>query len=262
MKTVALLFTLSVTAAFQFWLSAAFAVDRKAPPVPASPAIATFNSLRGTIFCNVQLVSGTPETGMAIHVFNTSDLNNIGDKWNTCPPEIWSKVSAKALKDQYDVAAVFKNGPNGWTMDAVTLPAGPIVSFDGLDTRWWTTTKLPKGISFETKDGAELSYKPFPSPRTSTITYQADMPVFIIQDTDGTPWVMQSFSRLINSSLTYDSLQDLGARLTLPKGWKYRVTVLTKDLQIKAPQGFNWIILDEFWNNYCACKDGACNFQP
>ena len=74
--------------------------------------------------------------------------------------------------------------------------------------------------------------------------------------------MMQSFSRLIDPLLTYGSLQDLGAKLTLPKGWKYRVTVLQKDIQIKAPQDFNWIIPDEFWNTYGACKDGACNVQP
>jgi hypothetical protein len=139
---------------------------------------------------------------------------------------------------------------------------GPVVSFNGLETRWWTTTKLPKGISFDEGASRDLGYKPVPSRCSSTFTYQAGKPAFILEDADGTPWVMQSFSRLIDPSLTYDRLQDLGTKLTLPQGWKYRVTVLSQDLQIKAPQGYNWIILDEFWNNYVACKGGACNFQP
>jgi len=253
---------LLVTLAIATTVSATRAADREPVPVPASTASATLDFLRGVIFCNVQLVGGTPEAGLAIHVFNTSGLNNSDDRLNTCPPERWAKVSANALKAQYDVMAVLKNGPHGWTMDAVTLPAGPVVSLNGLETRWWTMTKLPKGISFDEGPSRDLGYKPVPSRRSSTFTYQAGKPAFIIEDADGTPWVMQSFSRLIDPSLTYDSLQDLGRKLTLPKGWKYRVTVLSQDLQIKAPPGYNWIILDEFWNNYVACKEGACNFQP
>ena len=36
--------------------------------------------------------------------------------------------------------------------------------------------------------------------------------------------------------MTYDPLKNLGAKLKLPSGWKYRVTVLQKDLRISTPQ--------------------------
>jgi hypothetical protein len=33
---------------------------------------------------------------------------------------------------------------------------------------------------------------------------------------------MQAWSQIIDASLTYDALKDLGAKLKLPPGWKYR----------------------------------------
>ena len=34
--------------------------------------------------------------------------------------------------------------------------------------------------------------------------------------------------------MTYDPLKNLGAKLKLPSGWKYRVTVLQKDLPLRV----------------------------
>ena len=73
---------------------------------------------------------------------------------------------------------------------------------------------------------------------------------------------MQAWGQLVDKSITYDSLKDLGAKLKPPAGWKFRVAVLDEDLVISTPKGYHWIVQDELQNTYDACKEGACNFKP
>jgi hypothetical protein len=105
-------------------------------------------------------------------------------------------------------------------------------------------------------------YKPLQSHRQSTMHFDKGKPVFIIDDAEGTPWVMQAFGQLVDPNLTYDGLKDICSRLKLPAGWKYRVVTLDKDLTISTPQGYNWIVQDDLQNTYDACKEGACNYKP
>jgi hypothetical protein len=233
--------------------------DRKPVPVPSAPADMTFASLRGVQYCEIWLLVGSPETGITGHYFNTSNLNNAANKMDTCPPAIWDKVNAEALKDEYNTFTVFKNGPRGWTMDSVRIPVGPVETFDGLQTRWWGKGVLPKGVNF--KDGLE-AYKSLKSHRESTFTFQKGKPVFILDDAEGTPWVMQAFGKRKDPTLTYEALEKLGEKLKPAAGWKYRVVVLDNELVLSTPEGYNWIVQDELGNTYDACKEGACNFKP
>jgi len=220
----------------------------------------TFDAVRAVQYCEVWLFKGTPDTGIAGVYFNTSALNNSANRMDTCPASMWDKVTVKSVEDGYNVTAAYRNGPRGWTMDSISIPVGPIVSFDGLETRWWGEGRLPKGATLK---GAHMEpYKSLESHRKSSFTFQKGKPVFILQDPEGTPWVMQAFGKIVDPSLTYDSLKNLGEKLKPPAGWKYRVAVLDKDLIISTPQGYNWIVQDELQNTYDACKEGACSFQP
>jgi hypothetical protein len=237
----------------------ALAAERNPVRVPTAPKEMTFKALRGVQYCELWFIAGTPETGITGDYYNTSSLNNSADKMNTCPSNLWAQVSAKKLKAEYDVTTIFKNGPRGWTMDTVTIPVGPVQTFEGLKARWWGRGVLPKGAKF--KSGV-APYQPLKSHRKSTFTFLKGKPVFILEDPEGTPWVMQAFSKIIDPTLTYDSLKNLGAKLKLPPGWKYRVAVLDKDLVISTPQGYNWIVQDNLQNTYDACKGGASNYKP
>ncbi len=238
----------------------ALAADRKPVPIPTTPKELKYNSLRGVIYCEVWLFKGTPETGVAGVYYNTSDFNNSADKKNTCPASMWDKITVPSLMSQYDVLAAFKNGPRGWTMDWIKLPVGPVVEFDGLKTRWMGQGELPKGATL--KEAHMEPYKPLQSHRKSTMTFDKGKPVFILEDPEGTPWVMQAFGQIVDPTLTYDTLKDLGNKLKPPAGWKFRVAVLEKELTISTPQGYNWIVQDELQNTYDACKEGACNMKP
>jgi hypothetical protein len=100
------------------------------------------------------------------------------------------------------------------------------------------------------------------SHRKSSFTFQAGKPVFIIDDPQGTSWVMQAFSQIVDPSSTYDTLKDLAGKLKPPKGWKFRVATPDKELTVSTPKGYNWIVQDDLGNTYDACKEAACNYQP
>jgi hypothetical protein len=229
-------------------------------PIPASPADMTYNGLRGVIYCEVWLFRHTPEGQIAGVYYNTSALNNAADPMNTCPAAMWDRVTVPSLQAQFDVLAAYRNGPRGWTMDSITIPVGPVVAFDGLETRWMGEGRLPQGVSLA---AAHMQpYSPLQSHRRSSFTFRAGQPVFILDDLQGTPWVMQAYGQLVDTTLTYATLPSLAQKLRPPPGWRFRVQVIDRDLTVSTPQGYNWIVQDELQNTYDACKEGACTFQP
>lgn len=240
--------------------TAAVAKERMPIPAPKAPEMMAYEGLRGVQYCEVWLFTGKPETGIAGVYFNTSNLNNAADKMDTCPASMWDKVTVEGLEKTYDVLAAYKNGPRGWTMDKILIPVGPVTAFEGLETRWMGEGRLPEGMSL--KVAHMTPYAPLKSHRKSTFTYEKGKPLFILEDPEGTPWVMQAFGKIVDPSLTYDGLKDLANKLKPPKGWKYRVATLDQDLIISTPEGYNWIVQDELQNTYDACKEGACNEKP
>jgi hypothetical protein len=212
-------------------------------------------------YCEVFLIGGTifPRNLQAAF-YNTTDLNNAGNPRDTCPPDVWRKVDAEELKNQYHVWGVFKNGPRGWTMDWIELPAGPVRSFDGLQAQWLGEVQLPKDVELGKKGSS--AYKPTDVHRKSVMTFEKGKPVFILDDPQGTPWVMQASSAIVDPNLTYDQLGTLGDKLKPAPGWKFRVSVLDRDLTIKAVDGIAHIVQDELENTYDQCFADACTYRP
>lgn len=238
----------------------ALAADRAPIPTPSAPEMMTFAGQRDVQYCEVWLFTGTPETGIWGTYYNTSELNNSADKMNTCPAEVWDKVTVDGLKATWDVIGAYKNGPRNWTFDSVAIPVGPVDTFEGIEARWWGAGELPKGVDL--KVAHMTPYQELKSHRKSTFTFKAGEPLFILDDPDGTPWVMQAYSKILYPNLTYADLSDMASKLKPPAGWKYRVATPEQDLIISTPEGYNWIVQDELQNTYDACKEGACNIQP
>jgi hypothetical protein len=234
--------------------------ETKPIPIPKHPVEKTYTGQRGVIYCEVWLFYATKDNQVAGVYFNTSDLNNSANKDGHRPASIWDKITVPKLEAQYDVLAAYKNGPRGWTFDNLRLPVGPVETFDGLETRWMGQGLIPKGVALT--EAHMTPYQPLQSHRKSEFSFEKGKPVFILEDPEGTPWVMQAFGQIIDKSLTYDTLNDLGAKLNPPAGWKFRVAVLDKELTFSTPQGYAWIMQDELQNTYDACKEGACNFKP
>lgn len=239
--------------------------SKSVPNDSPEAVVKQFNNLRGMRYCEVFLIGGTvfPKDLQAAF-YNTSDLNNSVNSRDTCPADIWAKVDPETLKKKYDVWGVFKNGPRGWAMDWIELPSGPVRSFDGLQARWFGQVELPKDMDVNKK--GSTAYKPTTVHRKSLMTFEKGKPVFILDDPQGIPWVMQAYSDQVDPNLTYEQLQQLGDKLRPAPGWKFRVAVLDRDLTIKAVNGVAHIVQDDLENTYDQCFEEsgqiACTYKP
>lgn len=217
-----------------------------------------FDNLRAMRYCEVFLIGGDAVTkDLNANFYNTTDLNNAANPRDTCPTAMWAKVDAEALKKQYDVLGVFKNGPRGWTPDWIELPTGTERDFNGLKARWMGNVQLPKEFG-----KGSVAYNPTTVSRKSKMGFVKGQPVFIVESPDGMPWVMQAWSNIVDPKLTYADLQNLGSKLKLAPGWKFRVKVLDQDLMILAVNGKARIVQDDLENTYDACFETACSYKP
>ena len=238
----------------------AIGADKKPPDYAASSNVKRFDQLRGMRYCEVFLIGADLSTeSLYADFFNTTDLNNTSDPQDTCPASMWAKVNPKPLARQHGVLSVFKNGPRGWVMDWIELPAGEIQTFDGLQARWMGHVELPKGIDLSKKGSS--AYRPTQVHRKSVMTFEKGKPVFILDDPSGMPWVMQAYSDIVDPNLKYDDLTRLGDKLKLAPGWKFRTKVLDQDLTIRAVNGVARIVQDDLENTYDACFEMACTYK-
>jgi hypothetical protein len=237
-----------------------------AKPVPddgKNAKMMRFDNLYNYRYCEVFLIGGNPLTkDLAAGVYNTTGLNNAANPDDSCPAGMWAKVDPEALKKQYDVLGVFKNGPRFWMYDWIELPVGTQRDLDGLQARWMAHVQLPKDFG---KTGSTF-YKPTTVERKSNQGYKKGATIFILDDPDGTPWIMQAYSLIVAPNLTVEDLKTLDKKLKLPPGWKYRVKVLDQDLEIGAINGVARIVQDDLEGTYNACfetdNQKNCTYKP
>ncbi|WP_148705483.1 hypothetical protein [Methanosarcina siciliae] len=203
-------------------------------------------------YCEIFLMCGDAGSG----VYNTTDLNNEKNPKDTCPDSIMVNFSTEAVKKQYDVPGVSLNPPRYFLLDSVDIPTGTKVrDFSGLKARWMANLQAG-AIS-----GGQ-PYIPATIERKSTWFFEKNKPVFILDDPEGTSWVMKSYTDFVDKNLKYENLETLGERLKLPSGWSYRARVLDEDLILRPFKGIARIVQDELQNTYDALDEGTCNYQP
>ena len=85
--------------------------------------------------------------------------------------------------------------------------------------------------------------------RDNTWRFRAGRRVHELIDTEGHVYIMQAFARIVDEALTYDDLEELGDRLNLPEGWRYRVRTLEENLDVQAVETAT-VLQDELRNTY------------
>ena len=110
------------------------------------------------------------------------------------------------------------------------------------------------------------TYKNIIVHRKFTQGYAKGQTVFILDASDGTTWVMQASSRIVDKNLSYEDLKTLNTKLKLPPGWKYRAKVLDEDLGVSAIDGLAHVLQDDLENTYNSCFDANgqknCTYKP
>ena len=236
----------------------------KAPSDADIAKMTRLDNINNYRYCEIWLIGGDAVTKDFLgSVFNTTELNGAtAANKDSCPEAMWDKVDTEALKKQYHVLAVFKNGPRYWMYDWAELPMGPVRPFNDVQARWVNTVALPPDFG---KSGSTF-YKDITVHRKSKQGYAKGQNVFILDAPDGTTWVMQASSRIVDKNLSYDDLKTLDKKLKLPPGWTYRFKVLDQDLGVSAIDGLAHVLQDDLENTFNSCFEANgqknCTFKP
>ncbi len=98
--------------------------------------------------------------------------------------------------------------------------------------------------------------------RTSIEGFKKGSTVYLLDDAKGRTWVMVSYTNKYVPDLTIDKLNSLGDVLKLPQGWKFRSTVLSKELVLEPKGGSAGVTQDDRQNVYDLTGPGQSNFVP
>ncbi|MBW0012860.1 hypothetical protein [Mycobacterium sp.] len=182
------------------------------------------------------VISG--EAGPQATVYNSFPLND-------CPAELWSKLDPQAIAAENGAAAALLNGPRYWLMNSIEKQQqGPRITknFGGIEMIQQATVLL-----------SSMNPAPYTMNKVSRHTvfvFNAGEEIYELQDPHGHRWVMQTWSQVVDPSLSRADLPKLGDRLKLPDGWSYQPRVLTEELRIDTTSRAAQVTQDDLSNSY------------
>jgi hypothetical protein len=207
---------------------------------------------RGKAFYEILFMYRESNGGGIGNYFNS--LGNTFDASNKVMDSRFRALNAETLKKKYGSDGVFFNGPRRFVANGFTA-----LAFDGCRKRVIGTIPFNLYGTFEVPSfnkfvsGPPVAYKVLVSKRTNTFIFKAGEQVHELITPKGDVYTMFSLSLKADPDNTIENLPSLGKRLTLPKGWKYRVRTLGKDMILSSSYNAtppNSIVLDQFENNY------------
>ena len=199
------------------------------------------SNLRNQRYCEV-LYGKRNFLKLEVKVFNTQGLN-------LCPEERWQALSKEAIAKQFDASLVVLNGPRYWMMDEIQA-AGTTVnhvkaSFGGIEMNLRASVEV--GLLKQIL--GDKRFTPNQINRTTNFVYKAGSLIYELISPAGEIYVMQSYSQIVNPSLSMKDLDVLGNQLKLPAGWQYQSRVLEQDLSLVA-NGVAYVLQDNLSNSY------------
>ncbi|MEO1418709.1 MAG: haloalkane dehalogenase [Bacteroidota bacterium] len=167
--------------------------------------------------------------------------------FNDCPEDEWYMINEEDLKTQLGAEEIYMNGPRHWLVNQTTTSGSGGSSSPGKIATFGTLQmQMRAQISGVIDEGL---YAENQVERSTTYVFQAGNEVYKLINPQGDEYIMQSYSRKVNSNLTIDDLASLGSTLNLPAGWTYQAEVLSADLVLVA-DGIAFVIQDELENSY------------
>jgi len=220
-----------------------------------------FEGLMGSRYTEILLVFGDAVTkDFTAGVYNTVGLNgaNPAGGGDSCPAAILDKIDMKKVKEDNGALSAIKNGPRLWTVDHIGAKVGTERDFQGLKARWVMWFPIPEAI----REGKDLSYQVMTANRDTSMSIDKGSRAYILDDPQGNSWVMKSASLIKDPNQKFEDLKDLGSRLKLPPGWKFRSLILEQDLVFMTDNGKTHITQDELGNTYDRVGGPYSNYKP
>ena len=217
------------------------------PPTARPPGTLTndqgwprVEGLRSKRYCEV-LLATVVDGRLNAAVWNSFGLND-------CPDAAWKALDATAIKTERRVLAALLNGPRYWLMDAIEKKPGAgerkTTTFGTLEMFLAATVDLgpvPPNLA---------PYSEHRVARETVFEYSKGAEIYELTAADGRVFVMQSYSRQSDASLSESDLPGLAGRLTLPTGWTFRTRKLDSTLRVLTPASEAVVIQDDLSNTY------------
>jgi hypothetical protein len=236
-------------------------VVANAPKDDAQLSELKFEGLMGSRYTEILLVFGNALTRTYVAgVYNSAGLNgaNPAGGGDSSPAAILDKIDMKKVKEDNGALSTVKNGPRLWTVDHVGGKFGKERDFQDLKARWVMWFPIPDAI----REGKDLSYAVMHAHRDTSMGINKGSRAYILDDPEGNSWVMKSASLIKDPNQKFEDLKDLGLRLKLPRGWKFRSPILEQDLVFMTDNGKTMITQDEIGNTYDRVGGPYSNFKP
>ena len=210
-------------------------------------------NMRGSAFYEILFMTRDAKGPGGIGNFYNS-LGNSFDVSNEAMDARFLALDAKKLNKEYGSNGVRFNGPRRFVANSLSA-----IAFDGCKKRvigsipffLYGTFEAPSFDAFVS--GKEVPYHVLVSKRTNAFFFNAGEQVYELVTPEGEVYTMFSLSLRVDPKNTIENLPTLGKRLSLPKGWTFRVRKLDKDLALSSTYDANppnTIALDQFENNY------------
>lgn len=198
--------------------------------------------LRGHLFCEVGLITGTGEDDAIANVWNTTGASDL-------TAEQLDALDADALARENGALRAWIGPVRHWVIDEIDVrEAGDDRRFGDITGTW---TGAMEAASM-TPTAVQGSYSPGYVYCGNTFTYHQGSEVYVLDAPDGEAFVMESFTRRWDPGLTEDNLAHLGGRLDLPDGWGFRTEVLERDMAVSTASHDNLahLVQDNLHNLY------------
>lgn len=218
------------------------------------------DGLMGTRYTEFLIVWGDPmKKEFVAGVYNTVGLNTPdGKEGDSSPQDKLDKINLKQVTKEMKALSYVLNGPRLWTIDHLGVSAGKKRDFQGLEAHWVMWFPIPDEI----REGKDLSYYVMDALRDTDMTIWKGSRVYILDDPDGNSFVMKSASLIKDPDQKFEDLKDLGSRLKLASGWKFRTKVLEQELVFKTKDGKSFIVQDDLGNTYDRVGGPYSNYKP
>lgn len=225
---------------------ASYPVSSTGPVVPAN--------MLNYQYCETILVVPTAPAGKTQPVFNTTGYDSCSNYQN---------LQAQDIINSYNITyppgnpyglpsgatSLQLNWPRNWVYNQAVegVPPGTTTYLNLFnDNTLWGF------VGFNTGTSVGTAYTQSFVVRDATWTYNTNSLVFELLDPTGNLYVMQSYARFIDPSLTYDDLQDVAymtSVMGLPPGWSYGIKQLTQQFA-NVSTGNAVIVNDKLGNSY------------